>query len=61
MMFVFLIIFIVLVIYPFRGFDSPVSMSFSDRRSALDIVRELYARGEIDEVEFQQRKQELLR
>lgn len=27
----------------------------------LDIVRERFARGEVDEVEFQQRKQELLR
>lgn len=61
MMFVFLIILIVLVIYPFRGFDSPVSMPFSDHRSAVDTLRERYARGEINEVEFHQRRKELLR
>ena len=61
MMFVFGILLIVLIIYPFRVFDSPVSMSFNDRRSAVDILRERYARGEIDEAEFHQRRQELLR
>ena len=61
MMFVFGILLIVLIIYPFHVFDSPDSMSFNDRRSAVDILRERYARGEIDEAEFHQRRQELLR
>ena len=61
MMFIFLIPLIVLIFYAFRGYDSPVSMPFNVHRTALDIVRERYARGEIDEAEFQQRRQELLR
>lgn len=61
MMFIFLILLTLLIIYPSRVFDSPVSMSNNDHRSAVDILRERYAQGEIDEVEFHQRKQELLR
>lgn len=61
MMFVFLILLIVLTIYPFRVLEFPVSTSSNDRRSAVDILRDRYARGEIDEAEFHQRKQELVR
>ncbi|MHB1405253.1 MAG: SHOCT domain-containing protein [Desulfitobacteriaceae bacterium] len=61
MMFIFLILLIVLTIYPFRVFESPDSIPYYDRRSAVDILRERYAQGEIDEAEFHQRKQELLR
>ena len=61
MMFVFLILIIVLMIYPNRVVNFPVSTGSYNRRSAVDVLRERYARGEIDEVEFRQRKQELVR
>ena len=61
MMFIFWILLIIPVLVLLRPLDAPVSYSSFDHRSALDILRERYARGEIDADEFRQRRQEMLR
>lgn len=55
-MMVFLGALIVLIVLAVRWFPQNVS-----RTSALDILNERYARGEIDKTEFEQKKQDLKR
>ena len=51
---------ILLVIYFFRHHKTTVQTGeFGSPTNALDILRERYARGEIDSAEFQNRKQDL--
>lgn len=51
---------ILLSIYLFRRNSSQVHTNgFSKQNSGLDILRERYARGEIDSAEYQSRKQDL--
>ena len=57
------ILLIALIIYLFRklfgtGFRKP---AFSGRDESLNILRERYARGEIDTEEYERRKQDLQR
>ena len=60
MPFIFGIGIILLGIYLFRRNSSQVHTNgFDKRNSGLDILRERYARGEIDSVEYQSRKQDL--
>ncbi|WP_407313351.1 SHOCT domain-containing protein [Desulfosporosinus sp. SB140] len=51
---------ILLAIYAFRRNGSRLHTGeFSRHNAALDILRERYARGEIDTAEYQSRKQDL--
>ena len=60
MRFIFWILLIALVVYLFRklgtGFRKP---AFAGQDEALSILRERYARGEIDSEEYERRKQDL--
>ncbi|MEA5024566.1 SHOCT domain-containing protein [Desulfitobacterium hafniense] len=62
MRFIFWILLIALVVYFFRklgtGFHKP---AFSGRSDASSILRERYARGEIDSEEYGRRKEDLNR
>jgi putative membrane protein len=55
MMAVFLIVMIVVVVLLTRGSGSDAGRS-GDTSSAMDILNERYARGEIDSAEYQERK-----
>ena len=60
MPFIFGIGIVLLGIYLFRRNSSQAHINgFDKRNSGLDILRERYARGEIDTVEYQSRKQDL--
>ncbi|AFM39812.1 putative membrane protein [Desulfosporosinus acidiphilus SJ4] len=51
---------IILAVYFFRHSKSRVhSREYGNYNSGIDILRERYARGEIDSAEFQSRKQDL--
>ncbi|MDQ7093125.1 SHOCT domain-containing protein [Desulfosporosinus sp. PR] len=51
---------VLLAIYAFRRSGSRLQAGeFSHRNAAMDILRERYARGEIDTAEYQSRKQDL--
>ena len=50
---------ILLVIYLFRRNVSRVQTGVSSKYSGMDILRERYARGEIDSTEYQSRKKDL--
>lgn len=50
---------IILGIYLFRRKTSLVHTGGQSSHSGMDILRERYARGEIDSAEFQSRKQDL--
>lgn len=57
---IFVIGIILLGIYLFRRNSSHVHTNgLGKQNSGLDILRERYARGEIDSVEYQSRKQDL--
>ena len=60
---IFWIALILLGVYLFRHFVRPggSSSSFVRNDTSLDILRERYARGEVDLEEYQKRKEELLR
>lgn len=62
-MFIFLIILIVAALYFFRQQDQPIHyrsvqtmFAPSSSGDSLEILRQRYARGEIDEQEFKERK-----
>jgi len=50
---------ILLVIYLFRHNSSRVHIGTMGKQSGMDILRERYARGEIDSQEYQSRKSDL--
>lgn len=50
---------ILLGIYIFRRSTSRVKTGGLEKHSGMDILRERYARGEIDSAEYQSRKQDL--
>ena len=50
---------ILLGMYVFRRNASQVRTGTLGKHSGMDILRERYARGEIDSVEYQSRKQDL--
>lgn len=52
-MFIFLLILIIGAVYLFRQQDQPTSAGLND---PVEILRQRYARGEIDEMEFKGRK-----
>jgi putative membrane protein len=56
---IFLIGIILLGIYLFRRSSSQVRTSALNNHSGMDVLRERYARGEIDSEEFQSRKLDL--
>ncbi len=56
---IFLIGIILLGIYLFRRNASHVHTGHIKQNSGFDILRERYARGEIDSAEYQSRKQDL--
>jgi putative membrane protein len=55
-----LIIVVVIVWMVVRGMNQNNSVSHSHGKSALDILKERYARGEIDKQEFEERKKGLM-
>ena len=56
---IFGIVIILVGIYLFRRNNSQVHIGTMGKHSGMDILRERYARGEIDSVEYQSRKQDL--
>lgn len=52
-MFIILVILLIGAVYLFRQQDQPTSGGFND---SIEILRHRYARGEIDEMEFKERK-----
>ena len=56
---VFWIAIVAVVIGLFRRYGSKVNISSSARENPLEILRERFARGEIDTEEFNRRKNEL--
>lgn len=59
MMWIFWILIIVLLIWVFASAIRRSSDSSSERKSAMDILKERYARGEIDREEFEQKQKDL--
>ena len=55
----FIVVIILLGIYLFRRNTSPHTFGLRGHNSPLDILRERYARGEIDSAEYEKRKQDL--
>ncbi|KJR47331.1 hypothetical protein UF75_2323 [Desulfosporosinus sp. I2] len=56
---IFWIALIVIGVKLFRGYGSRTPVGYHAPNNALDILRERYARGEIDAEEYQRRKQDL--
>lgn len=57
---IFMIGIALLMVYLFRRSSSKIKTAgFREKNNALDILRERYARGEIDTAEYQSRKQDL--
>ena len=58
-MWIFWILLIVVIIALVRGLGGSGTISGTNRRTPLQLLEERYARGEIDEQEFEQRKRKL--
>ncbi|HID81113.1 MAG TPA: SHOCT domain-containing protein [Chromatiales bacterium] len=58
-MWLFWIVLIVVVLWAVKSAASNENQSTNKQKSAQDILKERYARGEIDEDEFERRKREL--
>ena len=58
-MLIFWIGIVLLGIYLFRRNNSRINVEGVGKQNAMDILRERYARGEIDSVEYQSRKKDL--
>lgn len=62
MMILFLILIIVVIVWFVRNFGEPIGKgegSFTREKSPLDILKERYAKGEIDKKEFEDKKKDL--
>lgn len=55
-----LIILVAIIWMVVRNVNRNSSISQSDNKSALDILKEQYVRGEIDKEEFNERKKDLM-
>ena len=54
------VIVLIAIIWPLaQGFNRNNSATREPQKSALDILKERYARGEIDKQEFEERKKDL--
>jgi len=58
-MWIFWIVLIVVIIALVRGLGGSGKLSVTDQRSPLQLLDERYAKGEIDEQEYEQRKRKL--
>lgn len=61
MQLIFWVAIIALGVYLFRRYGSRVGVNAPRNGSALDILRERYARGEIEKDEYDRRKDDLLK
>jgi len=58
-MWIFWIILIFVVVWGIKGFTTAQNNTLIQKQSALDIIKERYARGEINEQEFEKMKSNL--
>lgn len=58
-MWIFWIALFLLVVWVVQGSVRKGGDSSKDQKSAIDILKERYARGEIDQEEFEQRRKDL--
>lgn len=59
-MWIFWIVLILVIIWIVKMATSGVNTTADKQKSALDILQERYAKGEIDQKEFEQKKKVLL-
>lgn len=59
MMIIFWVVLIFVVVYLVRGLGSHAPSQHPPRQTALEILEERFAKGEIDKEEFQERKKHL--
>ncbi|MHB8871478.1 MAG: SHOCT domain-containing protein [Candidatus Doudnabacteria bacterium] len=58
MMFVFWIVIIFIILWAFQEFTGN-NLEATHKKSAMDILKERYARGEIDKKEFEEKQKDL--
>jgi putative membrane protein len=58
-MWLFWILLIVLVLWAVKAATGSANNSSEKQKSALDILKERYAKGEIDQEEFEQKRKDL--
>lgn len=59
LMWIFWIILLVVIVYVLKDIVGSVTKNSSSPSDALEILKQRFARGEIDEAEFEQRKKRL--
>jgi len=57
---IFFLVFVIIVWFVVRSINQNNADRPTDQRSALDILKERYARGEINKQEYEEKKKDLL-